>query len=231
MQVPQPVSAAKPRSRGGLVLHLSGGIALFAADGEQRTWLVYWAQDGVQGGETMIDRKGRLWATTVPEGEAGDGWLARIAGDGAAGIVLRGLAAGRGIGWSPDDTRMYVADSAARRIDVHDFDLASGAVGERRVLCQVDGQPAGMCVDAEGGIWVAMRDHGEIRCLTPEGELDRAIPLPAQRPTACCFGGPDLTDLYVTSARDGLAEPADADGSVLVLPNASTGTRGFAFTG
>jgi sugar lactone lactonase YvrE len=231
MEVPQPVSAAKPRSRGGLVLHLSDGIALFEADGEHRTWLVYWARDGVQGGETMIDRKGRLWATTVPEGESGDGWLARIAGDGAASIVLRGLSAGHGIGWSPDDTRMYVSDSATRRIDVLDFDLASGSAGERRVLCEVDGEPAGLCVDAEGGIWVTARDKGEIRCYTPEGNLDRTIPLPVRRPTACCFGGPDLTDLYVTSARECLAEPAAVDGSLLVLPNIGTGSRAFAFTG
>ncbi|MCI2423528.1 SMP-30/gluconolactonase/LRE family protein [Saccharopolyspora sp. K220] len=231
MQVPQQVSAAKPRSRGGLVLHLSGGIALFEADGEHRTWLVYWARDGVHGGETMIDRKGRLWATTVHEGERGDGWLARIGSDGAAGIVLRGLAAGHGIGWSPDDTRMYVADSATRRIGVLDFDLASGATGEHRVLCEVDGEPAGLCVDAADNIWVAVRDKGEIRCYTPKGELDQTIPLPVRRPTACCFGGTDLTDLYVTSAREGVTDPTDADGCLLVLPNTSTGTRASAFTG
>ncbi|MEV5538162.1 SMP-30/gluconolactonase/LRE family protein [Saccharopolyspora shandongensis] len=227
MGLPQQVGAAKPRSRGGLVLHLAEGIALYDAGGEQRTWLVYWARDGVRAGATTIDRRGRLWATTLGAG----GWLARVTSDGSANIAVPDLVAGHGIGWSPDDTRMYLSDGAARRIDVLDFDLAAGAAGNRRALCDVDGEPGGLCVDDAGRIWVAVRDRGEIRCYTAEGELARTIPLPARRPTDCCFGGPDLTDLYVTTARDAVPDPTEADGALLILPNTGTGNRPFAFTG
>src|SRR5436305_784712 len=58
LEVPQPVSAAIPRSRGGLVLHLAEGIALFDASGERRTWLVYWAREGVRGAAAAVDSKG-----------------------------------------------------------------------------------------------------------------------------------------------------------------------------
>ncbi|EQD87214.1 SMP-30/gluconolactonase/LRE family protein [Saccharopolyspora erythraea] len=231
MEVPQAVSSARPRSRGGLVLHLAEGVALFDADGEHRVWLVYWARDGVRGGATAIDRKGRLWASTVREDESGDGWLARVTDDGAAKIALDGLAAACGVGWSPDDARMYFADSATGRVDVLDFDVAAGTATGRRPLCEVGGEPAGLCVDADGCVWVAVRDAAQIRRYTPEGELDRCVELPVRRPTDCCFGGPDLTDLYVTSARDGVSDPGDTDGAVLVVPGIGTGLRTPAFTG
>ncbi|KAA5837285.1 SMP-30/gluconolactonase/LRE family protein [Saccharopolyspora hirsuta] len=227
MELPQQVSAAKPRSLGGLALHLTEGIALFDSTGSHRTWLVYWAREGVQAGATAIDAKGRLWATTLGEG----GWLARVTGDGKASIALKDLPAGNGIAWSPDNTRLYLADGATRRIDVLDFDLDSGALGDRRALCEVDGEPGGLCVDAEGSIWVAVRDRGEIRSYTAEGALDRTIPLPAQRPTDCCFGGPDLTHLYITSATDEVPEPTETDGSVLIIRNLGTGLRPCSFAG
>jgi sugar lactone lactonase YvrE len=234
LEVPQQVSAAKPRSRGGLVLHLAEGIALFEANGEQRTWLVYWAREGVRGGETSIDSQGRLWATTVRHDEGGDGWLARITANGTANVLVNGVAAGSGLAWSPDDTLMYFVDSVTQRIDVFDFDAGSGAVQRRRPLCEVtgtSGRPAGLCTDADGCLWVTIPDGGEVRRYTPDGVLDRLIRMPVRRPTSCCFGGQDLTDLYVTSAAEGLAAPGDLDGCLVVLPGIGSGIRHHAFTG
>ncbi|MER7076821.1 gluconolactonase [Saccharopolyspora kobensis] len=226
MELPQQVSAAKTRSLGGLALHLTEGIALFDSTGSHRTWLVYWAREGVQAGATAIDAKGRLWATTL----GADGWLARVTGDGSASIALRGLPAANGIAWSPDSTRMYLTDGTGR-IDVLDFDLDSGRCGERRPLCEIDGEPGGLAVDADGRLWVAIADRGEIRCYTAEGELERTIPLPVQRPTDCCFGGPDLTHLYITSATDDVTEPTEADGAILIIRDLATGLRPSSFAG
>lgn len=234
MTLPQQVSAAKPRSHGGLLMHMAEGVALFEANGDERTWLVYWGREGYRGGETAVDAAGRLWATTVRHDEGGGGWLVRIAPDGATRVVLSDVAAGSGLAWSPDWTRMYFADGATRRVDVFDFDLDTGAATARRTFGSVagaDGQPAGMCVDADGCAWVAVRGGGQLRRYTPEGALDRTIPLPVERPTGCCFGGPDLTDLFVTSAREGTTDPGDADGSLLVLPGAGTGLRTCSFAG
>ncbi|MEK8170609.1 SMP-30/gluconolactonase/LRE family protein [Streptomyces sp. M19] len=55
----------------------------------------------------------------------------------------------------------------------------------------------------------------------PDGTLDRVVALPVRRPTSCAFGGPGLTDLYVTTARVAPGGPAHPlDGSLLVLPDA-----------
>lgn len=231
MEVPQQVSAAKPRTRGGLLLHFDEGVALFDADGKSRTWLTFWAREGVRAGESTVDTRGRLWANTVPEQHGGDGWLVRVDARGAAHVVLRGVAAGNGLAFSPDDTRLYFADSATHRVDVLGFDAQSGEAGGRRPLLAIDGEPAGLCTDVDGCLWITVRDRGEVRRYTPNGELDRTIALPAQRPASCCFGGADLADLYVTTAREGLASPGEADGAVLVVPGVGSGLRSYSFTG
>lgn len=236
--VPQHVGAAKPRSRGGLVLNLRDGIALMDRDGT-KTWLVYWERPGVRGNDAAVDPSGRLWAGTMryDEGEGG-GWFARVEPDGSAKVVLDKVTISNGVGWSPDGTRMYYIDTPLRRIDVLDFDQATGEVANRRPLCAVDGTdgfPDGLCVDQDGCVWVALWGGGALRRYTPDGVLDREVAVPVDQPTACCFGGPDLTDLYVTSARVGLDEAALAarplSGSVLVLPGIGKGLLSTAFAG
>lgn len=231
MTLQRRTGGAKPRSRGGLVLHLQEGIALFDAHGEQRTWLVYWAREDMVAGATTIDRKGRMWATTMREDESGDGWLARVNPDGSAGVIIKDLKAGLGLACSPDDSRFYIADAGTSRIEVLDFDVTAGLMGNRRTLCEVGGEPSGLAVDADGALWTAVRDKAELHRYNPDGELTETIPLPVQRPTSLCFGGAHLHDLYVTSSREGLPSPEEEDGSVLVLRNIAEGTRAFAFVG
>jgi sugar lactone lactonase YvrE len=238
LSVPQHVGAAKPRSMGGLVLNLRDGIALVDRDGA-KTWLVYWARDGVRGNDAAVDPAGRLWAGTMRYDCAeGGGWLARVEPTGSAKVVLDKVTISNGVGWSPDATRMYYIDTPERRIDVLDYDLDTGEATGRRPLCPVegtDGSPDGLTVDADGCVWVALWGGAAVRRYTPDGVLDREIALPVDQPTACCFGGDDLTDLYVTTARAGLDESALAarplSGSVLVLPGLGVGLPSFAFAG
>ncbi|MFE9746285.1 SMP-30/gluconolactonase/LRE family protein [Saccharothrix saharensis] len=233
LEVPQHVGAAKPRSRGGLVLNLRDGVALIDRDGV-KTWLVYWARDGVRGNDAAVDAAGRLWAGTMRYDEDPGGWLARVEPSGDAKVVLDKVSVSNGIGWSPDSTLMYYVDSAERRIDVLDYDRETGAATNRRPLADVPrGLPDGLTVDASGAIWVALWGGAALHRYTPEGALDREIELPVGQPTACCFGGTDFTDLYVTTARVGLGEGASSElaGSVLVLPGVGEGLPSTAFAG
>ena len=211
------------------MLHLAEGIALFPDGDEQRTWLVYWARDGFAGGVTAVDTRGRLWASTQREDAAGSGWLARVGGDGAAAAVLDDVARGTGLTWSPDDTLLYFVDGPTRRIDVFDFDAPSGRLSGRRPLCHVSGgEPRGLCVDAAGCLWTTV--GSELRRYAPDGTPDRTVSLPVRNPTGCCFGGSELTELYVTS--DG-QDPAagELDGSLLVLTDLGRGLRTTTFAG
>ncbi|GAB3005386.1 SMP-30/gluconolactonase/LRE family protein [Saccharothrix stipae] len=232
-EVPQHVGAAKPRSGGGIVVNLRDGVAVIDRDGV-KTWLVYWAREGVRGNDAAVDPAGRLWAGTMRYDEDPGGWLARIEPSGDAKVVLDKVSVSNGIGWSPDATLMYYVDSAERRIDVLDYDRATGEATNRRPLAEVPrGLPDGLTVDASGAVWVALWGGAALHRYTPDGALDREIELPVGQPTAVCFGGLDFTDLYVTTARVGLSQDALSElaGSVLVIPGAGEGLPSTAFAG
>ncbi|MER6559700.1 SMP-30/gluconolactonase/LRE family protein [Streptomyces sp. NPDC001027] len=229
----QHVGAVKPRAGGGLVLNLRDGVGLLDPDGGFR-WLRHDPVPGRRGNDAAVAPDGSLWAGSMRYDEApGGGALCRLTGDGAAEVVLDDVAVSNGTGWSPDGTLMYYVDSPTRRIDVFDFS-ADGRVGGRRCFVAIEegaGFPDGLTVDADGCVWVALWDGAAVRRYTPEGVLDRQIDLPTPRITACAFGGPDLTDLYVTTARVGLDAPHPTAGSLLVLPNAGKGLPQPAFAG
>jgi sugar lactone lactonase YvrE len=236
--VPQHVGAAKPRVGGGLVLNLRDGVGLLEPSGELR-WLAYWERKGMRGNDAAVDPAGRLWAGTMRyDQRPGGGFLARVHPNGKATVVLSEVSISNGIGWSPDERLMYYVDSPTRRIDVFDFETDTGDVRDRRPFTEIgdtDGVPDGLCVDADGCVWVAVHGGAQVRRYTPEGELDRTIDVPARQVTACCFGGSDLADLYVTTAREGFtAEQAEAQplaGSLFVATGIGGGLPSTRFPG
>ncbi|MGW6954360.1 SMP-30/gluconolactonase/LRE family protein [Streptomyces chartreusis] len=229
---PQHVGAVKPRAGGGLVLNLRDGVGLLDADDSFR-WLHHEPVSGRRANDAAVAPDGSLWAGTMRYDEApGGGSLSRFTGDGSVDLVLDDVAVSNGTGWSPDGSLMYYIDSPTRRIDV--LDHADGRVGDRRPFVEIEdgaGFPDGLTVDADGCVWVALWDGSAVRRYTPAGELDRVIELPVPRVTACAFAGPDLTDLYITTARVGLTSPLPLSGSLLVVPGAGKGLAQPAFAG
>ncbi|WP_330354007.1 SMP-30/gluconolactonase/LRE family protein [Streptomyces chartreusis] len=229
---PQHVGAVKPRAGGGLVLNLRDGVGLLDADDSFR-WLHHEPVPGRRANDAAVAPDGSLWAGTMRYDEApGGGSLSRFTGDGSVELVLDDVAVSNGTGWSPDGGLMYYIDSPTRRIDV--FDHADGRVGDRRPFVEIEdgaGFPDGLTVDADGCVWVALWDGSAVRRYTPAGELDRVVELPVPRVTACAFAGPDLTDLYITTARVGLKSPLPLSGSLLVVPGAGKGLAQPAFAG
>jgi sugar lactone lactonase YvrE len=230
----QHVGAVKPRAGGGLVLNLRDGVGLTDEAGGFR-WLHHEPVPGRRGNDAAVAPDGSLWAGTMRYDEArGGGTLSRVAGDGTAETVLDDVTVSNGTGWSPDGRLMYYVDTPTRRIDVFDYDAASGRVSGRRPLATVEegaGFPDGLTVDADGCVWVALWDGAAVRRYTPSGALDRVVPLPVPRVTACAFGGAGLTDLYVTTARVGLTPAPPPAGSLLVLPDAGKGLPQPPFAG
>ncbi|NEC27466.1 SMP-30/gluconolactonase/LRE family protein [Streptomyces sp. SID8111] len=223
--VDQHVGAARPRAGGGLVLNLRDGIGLLDPDDTFR-WLHREPVPGRRGNDAGVAPDGTLWAGTMRYDEAaGGGTLTRFLPDGTAETVLDDVTVSNGTGWSPDGRRMYYIDTPTRRVDA--FDVGpDGRVTGRRPLAVVEegaGFPDGLTVDADGCVWVALWDGAAVRRYTPDGTLDRVIPLPVPRVTACAFGGPGLRDLYVTTARVGLTAPHPLAGSLLVVPEAGRG--------
>ncbi|MFD4501939.1 SMP-30/gluconolactonase/LRE family protein [Streptomyces sp. NPDC058457] len=228
----QHVGAVKPRAGGGLVLNLRDGVGLLDPDDTFR-WLHREPVPGRRANDAAVAPDGSLWAGTMRYDEAtGGGTLSRVSPDGTVTTLLPDVTVSNGTGWSPDGRHVYYVDTPTRRVDV--FDYVDGLPVERRPLVTIEesaGFPDGLTVDADGCVWVALWGGAAVRRYTPTGELDRVIPLPATLTTACAFGGADLTDLYVTTARVGLDRPHPTAGSLLVIPGAGKGVAQPAFQG
>jgi sugar lactone lactonase YvrE len=140
---------------------------------------------------------------------AGEGNLFHYGGGAEAATVFGHVTISNGLGWSPDRRTMYYIDSGPRTL--HAFELDDhGVLGARRLVFEVDASrresPDGLCVDAEGALWVAFWDGGEVRRYSPAGEMLARVRLPVSRPTCCAIGGANGTTLFVTTAYNELSE-------------------------
>lgn len=208
------VSLAIPKATGGLLVATPGGLMTFD-DATKRLSLLCHPESerpGNRYNDGKCDRMGRLWVGSLDMGTAANrGNLFRVDPDGAWKKMDTGFTVANGLGWSPDNKLMYFTDSIRRTIYVYDFDLLSGSITNRRsfiTLGASDGTPDGLTVDEEGCLWVAVWDAWRVSRYSPQGEELLRIRMPVPRPTSCCFGGPDLDTLYVTSASVRLNEEA-----------------------
>lgn len=210
VNVGAPVGAALPDCAGGLVLALPQRLSrLVAGSTEPEQILSIPDEPDIRMNDAACDRRGRLWVGSVAEDESTPrGTLYRVASDLQPVGVLDGLTISNGIDWSPDDTRMYFVDSPTRRVDMLDFDVASGAATSRRPFLtlaeEIPGIPDGLCVDAEGSVWVALWGGSRVLGISPAGEIHTQVDLPASQVTSCAFGGDGLRTLFVTTASIGL---------------------------
>jgi len=120
--------------------------------------------------------------------------------DGSVGTDGDGLLIGNGIRITDDGKTLVVAESAGKRLSLFDIG-AGGKLSNHRTVDLPDGHYAdGICLDAQGGIWVAALWNGLIR-ITHSGELTHRIKLEGDRHAyACMYGGPDHATLYICSA-------------------------------
>jgi sugar lactone lactonase YvrE len=236
LPVGERVGCAVPRRSGGFLLALERGVAFFdpasrsvepqwELDGDAPTWL----NDGA------CDSRGRFWFGSAGAGGSEPlGSLYRLDPDLEVQPILDGVGCSNGIGWSPDDTAMYYVDSPTSRVDVFDYDLESGAATERRTLASFPrewGLPDGMKVAVDGSLWIAFWGGSSVRRFSPAGEPLASIELPTTLITSCAFGGPDLDDLYITSASIDLsAEERRSQPHAGALFRARPGVRGLPST-
>jgi sugar lactone lactonase YvrE len=221
------------------VLAAGHRILLVDHDGEQVLARVEEDRPTNRFNDCKCDPQGRLWAGTMSkERSPGAASLYRLAPGREIERVISHTTISNGLAWSVAGSRMYFTDSTTQRIDVFDFDAATGAIADRRTFAEIDpsdGLPDGMTVDAEGGVWVCLCGGGAVRRYGDDGALDAAIPLPVTNPTSPVFGGPDLRTMYVTSARHRLSDEQLAAeplaGALLALEPGVAGLPGNRFAG
>ncbi len=124
---------------------------------------------------------------------------------GALDAVITDFGQPNGLAFSPDETRLYVADSASshdvtapRHIRV--FEVVDGkTVTNGRIFCSLDnGLPDGFRIDVQGNLWTSAGDG--VHCFSPEGALLGKILVP-QTVANLTFGGPRRNRLFITATR------------------------------
>jgi len=126
--------------------------------------------------------------------------------------VAYGLLSPNGIGLSPDDSVLYVAETETARLWA--FDIVEPGIVTKlpfpsphggRLVCGLPGFQRfdSLAVQAQGDICVATLVTGAVSVITPLGELRRQLVLPDIYVTNLCFGGPDLKTAWLTLSATG----------------------------
>ncbi|MFJ5300210.1 SMP-30/gluconolactonase/LRE family protein [Pseudomonas sp. NPDC088368] len=239
-QFHEPVSAFIPTVQGDALVTLASGVYRLNLNSptEHPALTLLCVADPVEGNranEARCDSQGRLWLGSMQnnlDAEGGDlplerrsGGIYRVDANARVTPLLDGQGIVNTMLWPDNGTALLTADSLDGVIYRYPIQ-ADGRLGERRIWAAEHerGVPDGSAMDAEGYVWNARwGGHCLIR-FAPDGRVDRIVDLPVSHPTSCVFGGPEMTTLFVTSARPS-SEALALDGSVL---QAETGIKGLA---
>ena len=209
VQFNQEIGAVFLDHKSNLIVAARDGIFAATRDGVLETLLapIELEDTSIRTNDAKCDANGRMWVGT----------MAFDFTQGAAALfsfdlknlkkVVPDLTVSNGIGWSLDKKTMYFIDSPTKRVDIFDFDLESGELGNRRpflLLSDLDAFPDGLTTDEDGGVWVALFGGGEVRRFDAQGTLTHIVEIPVKQVTSCCFGGADMSELYITTAQNGM---------------------------
>jgi len=213
----EPSTLAR-HANGGLVVALRAGFMHFDTEDGSLAPMVTapYDKDTTRFNDGKVDAAGRFWVGTIyePRTEAAAEMFCLERGT-VSKVWSGGMTVSNGLAFSPDNRTLFHADTTSHTIARYDYDVATGALGERQVLRQFSmdkahnygGRPDGAAVDSEGYYWCAMYEGSRVLRLSPvTGEIVAEIALPVRCPTMVAFGGDDLRTLYITTAGKRPAE-------------------------
>jgi sugar lactone lactonase YvrE len=141
--------------------------------------------------------------------------LARVDPDGRVARAADDLLFPNGTVITPDGRTLIVAETLAHRLTAFDV-AADGSLARRRVFAQLDGCfPDGICLDAEGAVWVADARAPRVIRVLEGGRIERTVSTGERFAFACMLGGPDRCTLFVcTNTGSGPAMADKRDGRI-----------------
>jgi sugar lactone lactonase YvrE len=235
--VGEVAAVIRPRSAGGAILALKDRFAVSDGDlANLRTVAVLDQPETVRLNEGGCDPDGRFYCGSMAYDESPDaGTVWRLDPDGSVRVQIQSVTTSNGIEFSPDGTLAYFIDTARHAVDVFDYDPVTGLHDRRRFVDvpAEHGNPDGLTVDSEGGVWVALFDGHAVRRYAPgSAQNDGIVELPVKGVTAATFGGDDLDTLYITTSQiraDMQAQPES--GTTYLARPGVTGLPARAFAG
>jgi sugar lactone lactonase YvrE len=210
-QMDDLIGCLAPCKSGHLLLGKRSCFADFEPDTAQLTVLGSLAESPANRlNDGKCDPAGRFLAGTMDMNEK-DATGALYSFDGQQTTrLLDGIRISNGLTWSVDHKTFYFIDTPTREVKAFDYDLATGQIANPRAAIYVPeslGWPDGMTSDADGNLWIAIWGGAQITKWNPNtGKLLEQIRMPALHTSSCVFGGKDMNELYITSARLGMSE-------------------------
>lgn len=172
---------------------------------------------------------GRLFAGTIARDKVtGAARLYRLDRNLECAEAFGPVTNSNGLAWSADGKTLFYIDSPSQEVKAFAYDAETGKLSNPQVVvrCPEEGvSPDGMCIDAEDFLWIAFCHGGRIARFDPKSGAEvQRVPIPAHETTSCCFGGPELRDLYITTGECP-SRAGDEGGRVFVLRDAPTPGR------
>nr|MBI1229211.1 gluconolactonase [Cytophagales bacterium] len=160
--------------------------------------------DNIAGNDLVISFTGNIYVT-VPKGETGASRLFLIKPDGTTSVVDEGLKFANGLTLTPDQTGLYVTESASKWVWVYSIAPDGSLTNKQRFgwLHEPDTHQNawsdGLKCDTEGRIYVTSRLG--VQVLDQLGRVNAILPMPygAGQSSNLCFGGSDFSTMYVTA--------------------------------
>jgi sugar lactone lactonase YvrE len=131
--------------------------------------------------------------------------LVRVDPDGRARIAADELLFPNGTVLTPDGRTLVVGESFGARLTAYDVAADGGLSGRREWARLEKAVPDGICLDAEGAIWVASPVSAEVLRVEEGGRVTHRVPVTTQA-FACMLGGDDGRTLFVCTAES--SDPA-----------------------
>ena len=167
--------------------------------------------------DCKADPHGRLYfGSSCFEDARGFNGDLRLLDKGEISILQPDTKISNGMAWSSDEKEFFFSDTIEHKVFKYDYDPGTGKISNRRVLFEPEnGMSDGLCIDSTGNIWVAHWDGNRIESRSGrDGSLLATVEVPAKNVTSCCFCGPELKDLFITTSGDGLT--GEHDGKLFI---------------
>ncbi|MBT5037687.1 MAG: SMP-30/gluconolactonase/LRE family protein [Rhodospirillaceae bacterium] len=204
-QLPKIVGAFVLRENGGGVLTMEDGFYFLDMESGESELIVKVDAEIENSifNDGKADRRGRFFAGGEDQKtEAPICGLFRLDADLSLHELERGIICNNGPCWSPDNKTFYHTDSFRQEMYAYDYDIESGDISNKRLFMSCQDEPGifdGSTIDEEGYLWNAQIIAGELVRYTPDGEVERRIPIPCKTITSVSFGGDNLDVIYLTS--------------------------------
>ncbi len=204
-----------PSAVGGVALDQTGRLVASLVDGvyrhEEQAWeRLVEIEPGMldnRANESKCDPFGNFLVGTMPwSADRTTGALYRVHPDLNVDTLRTGLTIANGLAWNDDI--MWHIDTPTGQIVGFRYE-PEAPLGLQVGIIEVEppGKPDGMCIDAEGCLWVAVWGSGMVRRYGLDGRLLVEIAVPASQVSSCAFGGSDLSLLFITTSTENLEDP------------------------